>query len=381
MPVKNASITVCYFASDTSGGKVGDAANHSIFVIEDGTKSVVAATPAEVDNTDCPGLYKVVVAAGENNASVVTLHGKSTTSGVVISPVTWTNDANVEAVSGDTVAATNMELMFDNTGFNASNSTMGTVGVVTTKTGYELHADSIDDIWDEVSTGHTTGSSFGKALNLFFNASSTISSDFHLDSALGQILDNGSSWTFSRATDSLQAIRDIGDTAWITAVPPTVGAIADAVWDETSTGHTGGGKAGDQLWSDIDAILLDTGTDGVKIGASAITTGSFAAGAINAAAIGTAAIDADAIAADAIGASELANGAIDAIWTRDLTEAYGGASGPATGAELLYMIFSGVGEFVISGTTLTAKKMDGSSTAMTFTLDSATNPTSRTRAS
>jgi hypothetical protein len=34
----------------------------------------------------------------------------------------------------------------------------------------------------------------------------------------------------------------------------------------------------------------------------------------------------------------------------------------------------------ISGTTLTAKKLDGSTTSMTFTLDDATTPTSQTRA-
>ena len=37
-------------------------------------------------------------------------------------------------------------------------------------------------------------------------------------------------------------------------------AIADAVWDELSTGHTSAGKAGQQLWTDVDAILEDTGT-------------------------------------------------------------------------------------------------------------------------
>ncbi|NNE62344.1 MAG: hypothetical protein HKN35_15740 [Woeseia sp.] len=35
-------------------------------------------------------------------------------------------------------------------------------------------------------------------------------------------------------------------------------AIADAVWDEAATGHTDAGKAGAQLWTDIDAILVDT---------------------------------------------------------------------------------------------------------------------------
>jgi len=34
---------------------------------------------------------------------------------------------------------------------------------------------------------------------------------------------------------------------------------ADAVWNELSTGHTDAGKAGQQLWTDVDAILADTG--------------------------------------------------------------------------------------------------------------------------
>ncbi len=36
--------------------------------------------------------------------------------------------------------------------------------------------------------------------------------------------------------------------------------IADAVWDEAATGHTDAGKAGEQLWTDIDAVLVDTST-------------------------------------------------------------------------------------------------------------------------
>jgi hypothetical protein len=39
---------------------------------------------------------------------------------------------------------------------------------------------------------------------------------------------------------------------------PTAATIADAVWDEASTGHTDAGKAGAQMWTDIDAILDDT---------------------------------------------------------------------------------------------------------------------------
>lgn len=43
---------------------------------------------------------------------------------------------------------------------------------------------------------------------------------------------------------------------------PTAAAIADAVWDEAATGHTDAGKAGAQLWTDIDDILTDTAVIG-----------------------------------------------------------------------------------------------------------------------
>jgi len=35
-------------------------------------------------------------------------------------------------------------------------------------------------------------------------------------------------------------------------------AIADAVWDELSTGHTDAGKAGAQMWTSINTIQADT---------------------------------------------------------------------------------------------------------------------------
>ena len=38
----------------------------------------------------------------------------------------------------------------------------------------------------------------------------------------------------------------------------TAADVADAVWDEVSAGHTDAGKAGEQLWMDVDAVLADT---------------------------------------------------------------------------------------------------------------------------
>lgn len=69
-----------------------------------------------------------------------------------------------------------------------------------------------------------------------------------------------------------------------------------------------------------------------------------------------------------------------AVLTTAMTESYAADGATFTLAQGMYMLWSSLSEFAIASTTITAKKLDGSTTAMTFTLDSATIPTSRTRA-
>lgn len=86
-----------------------------------------------------------------------------------------------------------------------------TAGTVGDKTGYALSGAGIDSIWDEVQTGHTTASSFGKYLDAQV-------------SAVG------------------------GGTA---------ADIADAVWDEALSGHTTTGSTGQKL--NTTATIYDVG--------------------------------------------------------------------------------------------------------------------------
>ena len=72
--------------------------------------------------------------------------------------------------------------------------------------------------------------------------------------------------------------------------------------------------------------------------------------------------------------------AIDSILTRAMTESYAADGATMTVAQALYLIAQTIGEFSVSGTTVTVKKLDGSTSAATYTLDSSTAPTSRTRA-
>ena len=67
-------------------------------------------------------------------------------------------------------------------------------------------------------------------------------------------------------------------------------------------------------------------------------------------------------------------------WTTQLTESYSAIHVVPTPAQAIFEIRSLLAEASASGTVLTGKKIDGSTTAETFTLNSATSPTSVTRA-
>ena len=205
---------------------------------------------------------------------------------------------------------------------------------------------------------------------------------------------------FVNTTDSLQALRDRGDAAWTTGgggggggSAPSAAAIADAVWDEATSGHTSSGTFGEQVKTDIDAILVDTGTtldgkidtiDGIVDNILVDTAEIGSAGAGLTAVPWNASWDAEVQSecTDALNAYDPPTKAeMDAMWTTAATESYASDGAAATPAQLLYMILCSVSEFAISSTTITGKKLDGSTTAMTWTIDSASSPTSRTRAS
>lgn len=71
--------------------------------------------------------------------------------------------------------------------------------------------------------------------------------------------------------------------------------------------------------------------------------------------------------------------ALSAAGSAALTESYAADGAAATLPQLLYMLLALLSEVSVSGTTLTAKKLDGSTTAGTFTINDATDPTSITR--
>ncbi len=150
---------------------------------------------------------------------------------------------------------------------------------------------------------------------------------------------------------------------------PTAAAIADAVWDEATTGHVTSGTFGEQVKTDIDAILVDT----AEIGA---------AGAGLTAVPWNASWDAEvqSEATDALNAYDPPTKAeMDALLTTQMTESYAANGTAPTAAQALFAIHQMLMQFAISGTSITVKQLDNTTTAFTVTLDDGTSPTSAVR--
>jgi hypothetical protein len=69
-----------------------------------------------------------------------------------------------------------------------------------------------------------------------------------------------------------------------------------------------------------------------------------------------------------------------AVLTTQMTESYAADGVAPTLAQATFLTMQGIMEYAVVSTTLTVKKLDGSTTAATCTLNDGTSPTSRTRA-
>jgi hypothetical protein len=79
--------------------------------------------------------------------------------------------------------------------------------------------------------------------------------------------------------------------------------------------------------------------------------------------------------------TSVSSGAVaDIFETYTISEDYAASGAEGTPAQILYFIQQVFSEFSITSTTITVKKLDGSTTAATFEMNSDTSPTSRSRA-
>ena len=86
------------------------------------------------------------------------------------------------------------------------------------------------------------------------------------------------------------------------------------------------------------------------------------------------------VTADVTLAASEENAIADAVRSRQLTEGYAADGVAPTLQQALFLIQQMLTEMSIAGTTMTVKKIDGTTTAATFTLNDAVTPTAITRA-
>ena len=339
----------------------------------------------------------------------------------------WVTATGFNTTTPPTAAAIRSEIDSNSTQLAAIVEDTAEIGTA----GAGLTAVPWNSAWDAEVQSECNDALVAIGLDHIVSASVT-GSDIVDDSIIAKLVSKESTadWDdFDNTTDSLQGIRDRGDASWTTGSGGGGGGggasasdIADAVWDEAVSAHSSAGTFGKYLAD----ILADTGEIGAAgAGLTAVPWNSSwdtevqsaCTDALNAfdpptkaemdaahsttdalittvdtvvdeilldtAQIGTAGAGLTAVpwnsAWDAEVQSECAD-ALTAHWGATLTESYASDNAAATPAQLLHMIYCAVSQFSISGTTITGYQIDGSTTAMTWTLDDASNPVERKRA-
>lgn len=191
--------------------------------------------------------------------------------------------ADILAISGDTTAADNCELMFDGTGYaggsvllNTTTQLLGTTAanqvnaeVDTALADYDPPTKAeLDSAVANVSVDEIQATALA---DLFNTDSGTTYGSAVAGSVVKEIADNagGSSLTVADIADGVwrelladhDSVSGSAAEGLSNASAPTAAAVADAVWDEALSGHTTAGSAGKALAdieSDATAILADT---------------------------------------------------------------------------------------------------------------------------
>jgi len=275
------------------------------------------------------------------------------------------NDVNATALSGDSTAADNAESFFDGTGYAGTNNVIPMVTTTTNLTNAPTNGDLTatmkasvtaavptsnaiaDQVWDEESSGHNSASTFGKALRQIKEGIiSEESSVNDVSATISSFVTNLTETTDDHYVDVSLVFIDgnlVGQSRPIASYDGTTKTIT---LDEPLT----------EPPTDGDSFIIKT--DHVhpisQIQSGLATSSSIAA---------------------------LNDISVADVLTTQMTEAYAADGTAPTLAQALFLIQQVLTEFGITGTTLTAKKLDGSTTAATFTLDDASNPSSITRAS
>jgi len=239
----------------------------------------------------------------------------------------------------------------------------------------------VDLVWDEALSGHADAGSTGAALSAAGGSGdpwSTVLPGAYGAGTAGYILGTNldatvSSRSSQTSVDTVDGIVDaiLLDTNdlqtnqgnWVTATGFSTLTQADI--------RTAVGLAS----ANLDTQLADLPTV-AEFEARTLVAANYA----TAAALAAAQVDLDAITDTGVTCVALTSAAIADVWSTDtLTESYAPNGAAGTPAQMVYAIQQYLTMFTISGTSYAVKKLDGSTTAFTVTLNDDTTPTGATR--
>lgn len=360
----------------------GDAANITANIRIDGgaANAVDDTNPTELED----GYYVFDITAAEANGDLLSIHPASSTANVQVIGVpgaVWTrpanfNDLSITATTGRTdIASIEGSDATDqiNAACDTAIETYRLDELMTAALGSQPTAGSLlgDLTEDDAGTQRFTTNALEQAPSGGGGGDATAANQTTIINHLTDI--KGATWD---STNSLEAIHD--DVA-------TVDGNVDAILVDTNElqgDWTNGGRLDNILDAaatasalatvdaNVDAILVDTGT--TLPGTLATIDGN----------VDSILVDTNELQTDWTngGRLDLILDAAAALMTTQLTESYAADGVAPTPAQALFLIQQALTDFVISGTTMTIREIDGTTTAATATLDDGTNPTSITRA-
>lgn len=320
----------------------------------------------EVDATNMPGLYRCdfpdaafatgvdqvflsIVVASANNAVAAPIKVDITDFDLRTANVTL---AATQASYAPAKAGDNMGTVSSVTG-----NVDGSVASVTDKTGFSLSTAGILAIWHQAVSAIVTAGTIGKLfVDEITSARMATLTDWIDGGRLDLLLDDvpttsefeartlAAAAYFDPAADTVANVATVATTTTNTDMRGTDNAALASVATEARLSELDAATAG-KMANQVDVIQTDTTTDipGLISGQNDISVAD--------------------------------------VLTTQMTEAYAADGSAPTLAQALFLIQQSLGDFTISGTTVTVKQLDGTTTAATFTLDDGSSPTGSTRAS
>lgn len=431
LPIKNQAYRITFPIFDADGDLVTGATGLDSEVSKDGG-TFADCTSEATEIATSSGMYYLDLTSTEMNADTVAIIVKTTSSGakttpIVMYPAEFTDiPVDIRALGGIVQSATDLKDFADD-GYDPSTNKVQGVVLTDTVTTY---------------TGNTpqTGDSFAR---LGLPAGASVSADIAAVSVLITAVKAKTDqlvFTLTNKVDaSIQAAGDFAqaaaDKVWLTAsrtltafgFSVTVGTNNDktgyslsvagiqAIWDALTSALTTSGSIGKLLVDNINATIssrsshsaadvwavatriLTAGTNIVLAKGTGVTGfNDLSAAQVNTE-VDTALADydaptsaelvteinnvqADIAALNNISAAQVNAEVVDVLRTDTIPDSYSADGAQPTIAQAILAIHQFLQERSVTGTTVTVTKPNGSTVAMTFTLDNGVSPTSITRA-